>query len=266
MEFNEILINLRKQNGWSQEELGEKVNVSRQTVSKWELGMTTPELGKLKELSHIFHLSIDELVGNQNEKNPCSYTVNGMNEQRVPEHENCYNIRNRYHYEYKSKKQICGIPLVHINIGSGIYRAKGIIAIGITAQGVVAIGVSSVGIIAFGAVTVGLLAMGALAAGLLSFAGVAVGLVACGGVAVGGMAIGGLAVGEYALGGAAIGGKLAVGGYATGVVAVGEKVTGTYEFIAERNFNNIDFQEVKRVLLQEFPDTPEIVTKIMLRH
>lgn len=33
MEFNEILINLRKQNGWSQEELGEKVNVSRQTVS-----------------------------------------------------------------------------------------------------------------------------------------------------------------------------------------------------------------------------------------
>ena len=47
MKFNEKLIELRKKEGLSQEQLGNKVNVSRQTVSKWELGETTPELEKL---------------------------------------------------------------------------------------------------------------------------------------------------------------------------------------------------------------------------
>ena len=44
MKFNEKLINLRKKAGLSQEELGYKLNVTRQTVSKWELGQTTPEM------------------------------------------------------------------------------------------------------------------------------------------------------------------------------------------------------------------------------
>ena len=47
MKFNEKLIKLRKEQGLSQEELGEKLNVTRQTVSKWELGETTPEMSKL---------------------------------------------------------------------------------------------------------------------------------------------------------------------------------------------------------------------------
>ena len=50
MEFQEKLMYLRKERGWSQEELGDKVSVTRQTVSKWELGQTTPELAKLIEL------------------------------------------------------------------------------------------------------------------------------------------------------------------------------------------------------------------------
>ena len=54
MEFYENLNRLRKEKGWSQEELGNRLNVSRQTVSKWELGSTTPELNKLMELSRIF--------------------------------------------------------------------------------------------------------------------------------------------------------------------------------------------------------------------
>ncbi len=69
MRFNENLLNLRKQKGWSQEELGYKLNVSRQTVSKWEAGQTTPELEKLELLAKIFNISIDELVGNNTEKN-----------------------------------------------------------------------------------------------------------------------------------------------------------------------------------------------------
>lgn len=62
MKFNEKLIKLRKAAGLSQEELGNKLNVARQTVSKWELGETTPEMNKLEELSNLFEVTIDELV------------------------------------------------------------------------------------------------------------------------------------------------------------------------------------------------------------
>ena len=62
MKFNEKLIELRKKEGLSQEELGYKLNVTRQTVSKWELGQTTPEMEKLVEMSKIFNVSTDELI------------------------------------------------------------------------------------------------------------------------------------------------------------------------------------------------------------
>lgn len=62
MNFNEKLIQLRKSSGLSQEELGNRLNVARQTVSKWELGSTTPEMEKLIGLSNLFNVSIDELV------------------------------------------------------------------------------------------------------------------------------------------------------------------------------------------------------------
>jgi DNA-binding XRE family transcriptional regulator len=47
MEFRNHLMELRKQKGWSQEQLGERIGVIRQTVSKWETGDTTPEMVKL---------------------------------------------------------------------------------------------------------------------------------------------------------------------------------------------------------------------------
>lgn len=62
MKFNEKLIKLRKAAGLSQEELGNKLNVARQTVSKWELGETTPEMDKLVELSNLFNVSMDEMA------------------------------------------------------------------------------------------------------------------------------------------------------------------------------------------------------------
>lgn len=64
MNFNEKLIKLRKENGLSQEELGYKLNVTRQTVSKWELGQTTPEMDKLVEISKIFGVTLDDLTSN----------------------------------------------------------------------------------------------------------------------------------------------------------------------------------------------------------
>ncbi|MCL2383213.1 MAG: helix-turn-helix domain-containing protein [Oscillospiraceae bacterium] len=62
MEFSERLIHLRKENGLSQEALGDKLNVARQTISKWELGETTPEMDKLIKISEIFDISLDALI------------------------------------------------------------------------------------------------------------------------------------------------------------------------------------------------------------
>lgn len=62
MAFSNKLYSLRKQKGLSQDELGSKLNVSRQTISKWELGETTPELEKLIALGDFFEISLDELV------------------------------------------------------------------------------------------------------------------------------------------------------------------------------------------------------------
>ena len=60
--FSENLINLRKLKNISQEELAEKLNVSRQTISKWETGESLPDIEKTKILAELFNVSIDDLV------------------------------------------------------------------------------------------------------------------------------------------------------------------------------------------------------------
>ena len=65
MEFNNKLYELRKQKGLSQEELAGRLNVSRQTVSKWEVGESSPDMEKLVAISELFDISLDELVLNK---------------------------------------------------------------------------------------------------------------------------------------------------------------------------------------------------------
>lgn len=62
MTLGENLIYLRKKSGLSQEEVAEKLGVSRQTVSKWETDQTVPELIKAKLLSQLYNVSYDYLV------------------------------------------------------------------------------------------------------------------------------------------------------------------------------------------------------------
>ena len=62
MEFNNRLYQLRKQKGLSQEELASRLNVSRQTVSKWEVGDSTPDMEKLVAISDLFDVSLDMLI------------------------------------------------------------------------------------------------------------------------------------------------------------------------------------------------------------
>ncbi len=62
MNFNEKLIELRKSKGLSQDELGQKLGVSRQTISKWELAQSYPDFQRLVVLSDYYGLSLDALV------------------------------------------------------------------------------------------------------------------------------------------------------------------------------------------------------------
>lgn len=68
MELYEKLYELRRASGMSQEELAEKLGVSRQAVSKWESGATQPELSKLIELSKIYQVSVDALLSLEHAK------------------------------------------------------------------------------------------------------------------------------------------------------------------------------------------------------
>ena len=56
------IIRLRKKNGWSQEELADKMNVSRQAVSKWESAQTIPDLEKILQLGTLFGVTTDYLL------------------------------------------------------------------------------------------------------------------------------------------------------------------------------------------------------------
>ncbi len=56
------IIKLRKKNGWSQEELADKLKVSRQAVSKWEGMQSVPELQKILQLGELFGVTTDYLL------------------------------------------------------------------------------------------------------------------------------------------------------------------------------------------------------------
>ena len=67
MSLPEKLLSLRKQNGFTQMELAEKLHVSRQAISRWEVGTAAPSTENLKELSALYDVSVDYLLGDHAE-------------------------------------------------------------------------------------------------------------------------------------------------------------------------------------------------------
>lgn len=67
MSLSEKIMYLRKRNGWSQEELGDRLGISRQSVSKWESGMSVPDIDKIIKLSELFGVSTDYLLKEEQE-------------------------------------------------------------------------------------------------------------------------------------------------------------------------------------------------------
>ena len=71
MLFHEKLIQRRREKGMTQEDLAERLSVSRQTVSKWENGECMPDADKFIRLADILEISLDELVGREAEPSVC---------------------------------------------------------------------------------------------------------------------------------------------------------------------------------------------------
>lgn len=255
MTFAEKLTELRKQNGWSQEELGGRLGVTRQTVSKWELGLTTPEMEKLAAMSDLFGISLDELV------NGGSRTIEEHKEQSVSFTETRKGIR-FVNGEYKSSKTLLGMPLVHITrhgVAKGFVaiglRARGVISIGLFSMGVVSIGVLSLGALVWGTLAMGIAAVGMIAAGVFALGGVAVGMFSLGGVAFGWLTWGGVSIGEYAFGGYASG-SIAVGGTAHGIVVVGDIGSSTGDIVFG---SAVSAEEFRAAVMSRLPNTPKFV-------
>lgn len=254
MTFDEKLMNLRKSRGWSQEELGERLGVTRQTVSKWELGATTPEMEKLAQMSELFGVSVDELVKGD-------VALNETKQEPFPTIEKKRRFVNG---EYKSTKTWRGVPVVHINLRG---KAKGVVAVGLIAKGFVSVGLLSVGLLSVGVLALGLIAIGgALAVGGFASAAVAAGIVACGGVAAGVFSFGGASFGWLSFGGASIGkyafggyasGDIAVGGTANGIVAFGDKVSGKITFSGA-----VHAWEFKAAIERHLPNTPKFIVDL----
>lgn len=233
----------------SQENLAEVIGVSRQAVSKWESGQSYPEMDKIVTLSELFHVSIDHLVKD-------TPSDGGETRQTQMPEITHVGVRPHFHYEYKSKKTLFGVPLVHIHVGRGIYVAKGIIAIGNISIGAVSIGILALGGLCLGALAAGFISLAALAiALLLAMGGTAVAALAVGGLALGIVAIGGLSIGMFSLGGCAIASHIAIGGYASGHIAIGDTVNGACTLaIQDNDFSSIQAGQVRQLINQEYPN------------
>lgn len=251
MNFHKALQRLRKEKGMSQEELGEKLGVSRQTISKWEGNSAYPDMLNLLTISRFFGVSVDELISGQEEAETVRPDPEPIVEEQKPV----------FHYEYKSRLKIRNTPLVHINYGLGDFRAKGIIAIGNISTGILSIGLIAKGIISIGVLSLGLLALGVISLGLLAVACIGAGIIAVAGIALGIMTLGGIAFGVVSIGGCAFSTHVSVGGVAFAPVAVGFIVNGEHIMQLENigEISGISSDAVKAIINNCYPDLPEFL-------
>ncbi len=250
--FQQRLYELRRQAGLSQEELADLLGVTRQAVQKWEAGSSRPDMDNLAALADYFGVTLDYLTGR---------AETDAQEPPIIVHQ-YYSF---FHYEYKSKRTFRGLPLVHINLGHGLTRAKGVIAIGNIATGIVALGGIAVGLFSLGGISLGLLALGALVLGCLAIGGVAVGLAALGGVTVALLAMGGVAIGCYAMGGVALASRVAVGGVATAPLAIGVVADGIQTFSPPlEGFSPAQLADIRHALAAACQDAPNWLFRLLL--
>lgn len=244
MTLGEKIYRLRTEQGFSQETFGEKLGVSRQSVSKWETDQSVPELDKIVAISEMFGVSTDYLLKDTEETHGTADEAQPQAGELVRE---VYRRDRRTHFEYKSEKRIGNLPLVHINLGIGVRPAKGVIAIGTVAQGWLAIGFASMGGFSIGIASLGLLSLANFAFGLIAFGILAVGVISFGAFSFGIFSLGALAFGQFAFGASAHGAQVAIGDVASGKIALGySRATGAYTQIS--NDQPFDYESACRMI------------------
>ena len=121
----EKISRLRKKNGWSQEELAERINVSRQAVSKWEGGQSIPDLDKILQLASLFGVTTDYLLKDEIEDEELSDDALDNTVRRISvEEANTYlEERKKSAYKIALATFLCIIsPIVLIILGAASER------------------------------------------------------------------------------------------------------------------------------------------------
>ena len=91
MTLGENIVRLRTQKNWSQGDLADALDISRQSVSKWETDSSIPELDKLLKLSELFGITLDELVRGEGVPKTETAVPASFAPQATPERYHCWN-------------------------------------------------------------------------------------------------------------------------------------------------------------------------------
>ncbi|VEU80650.1 helix-turn-helix domain-containing protein [Haploplasma axanthum] len=205
MTLGEKVTKLRKEKAMTQEQLAEILDVSRQSVSKWEQDIAYPETDKIIKIAKLFDVSLDYL----------------LLDREIDEKPRKISFSKGFNYEYKSKKKILGMPLIHINIGFGKV-AKGFISIGFISKGIISLGLISLGFLSMGLFSLGLISLAVFSLGIISLGAISFGVIAIGAIAIGVFSIGAVSVGYFSVGALAIGKYGAYGDTARALIAIGD--------------------------------------------
>ena len=250
VEFSEKLMTLRRRAGLSQEQLADRLGVTRQSVSKWEGGAAMPELGKLVALADLFGVTLDDLVRDEREApepgaaQPMSPRQAERLEKKLDALASDYRRSWGPYFRYTSKARIFGLPLVSVRFGRDRHPSGNTLAVGVIAVGNFSVGVVSVGLISAGVFSLGMISLGLLTLGMISLGYLAFGLTA---------------VGVYAAGAAASGLRVAVGAAASGSTAVGREAAGTY-VLQGTGFGR---EAVEAFLAAQHPDMPRLLLRVL---
>lgn len=252
MTFGDKLAQLRREQNYTQEQLADILGVTRQSVSKWESGLSYPETEKLIKICELFDCSLDYFLKNG------EHTKENVPQENVKDSaEITFSFPKLK--ERKSNKTLWGLPLWHI-----AKNAKGIIAIGVKANGIISVGVVAKGVVSVGVISLGAICCGTLAFGLLFAVGVlslamfsvgcfAIGIYAIGAISLGAFSLGAIAIGDVSVGALAIGNHFALGDQATAAIAIGAHEANGTVFEHLGKLDDATKKQVLQLIEETFP-------------
>lgn len=254
MTLGEKLSKLRKENNFTQEQLADMLDVSRQSVSKWESDLAYPETDKLIKMGKLFACSMDYLL------NEAVTEKQGVLPQEVGTDRFSYflgTLRKPFH-ERKSEKKIFGMPLYHIGRNArGFFaiglKARGVFSLGLLSRGIFSLGLLSLGVVSVGLLSLGVLSLGTFAFGLLAIGCIALGVMAAGAISIGIVSLGALSVGCFSSGALAIGQYIAQGDHAYAPIALGTTVAKGSVYSHSGNLSSAELSQVTAWLDANLP-------------